>query len=85
MEKQEDALNFSGFEGCASSREYWWHLASDNEGQWGRFPGAQSWEWVPGSDECRGLRRLDPSEMVRDLVEEGGWLLLGGKHIPFLC
>uniref|UniRef100_A0A0W0G6C6 Uncharacterized protein n=1 Tax=Moniliophthora roreri TaxID=221103 RepID=A0A0W0G6C6_MONRR len=37
----------SGFEGCASSREFYWHLASDREDQWNRFPRAQSYKWHP--------------------------------------
>src|SRR6266540_3678326 len=78
MTKPEDSLEFSGFSGCASSREFWWHLAADNVKHWERFPAAQSWTWNPG-EKCRGLRRLDPQELIKDLVEDGGWYLVGGK------
>lgn len=79
MSKPQDALAFSGFEGCASSREYNWHLASDKEEQYDRFPSAQSWEWIPG-EECHGVGRLDKEKLVRDLIEDGGWYLVGGEH-----
>ncbi|RDB16323.1 hypothetical protein Hypma_003014 [Hypsizygus marmoreus] len=78
MTNKSQALEFSGFEGCASSREFDWHLASDNEGQWNRFPTAQSYQWTVGKqDGCEGLEELDKEKMVRDMVEQGGWLLLG--------
>ncbi|KAM6496673.1 hypothetical protein JOM56_007146 [Amanita muscaria] len=76
MKAKDDALKFSGFEGCASSREYYWHLASDKEEQWDRFPIAQSYEWEPGP-ECRGMKKFNSEEVVRHLVEDGGWLLVG--------
>ena len=80
MTSPEDALTFSGFEKCASSREYFWHLASDRVDQWDRFPGAQSWEWLPG-EECKGMSPLTPEDLLRTLVEDGGWYLVGGKCI----
>jgi hypothetical protein len=76
MTKPEDALAFSGLGGCASSREYFWHLAADKEEQWDRFPDAQSWEWLP-SKEC-DIGPLDSEMLVKHLVEQGGWLLVGG-------
>jgi hypothetical protein len=82
MTRREDAFAFSGFEGCASDREIFWHLASDREEQWDRFPGAQSWEWIPGKG-CNA-RPLNKEEMVKDMVEQGGWLLLGGESLSFL-
>ncbi|KAF9064994.1 hypothetical protein BDP27DRAFT_1384656 [Rhodocollybia butyracea] len=74
----EDALIFAGFEGCASSREFYWHLASDKQGQWDRFPVVDSWKWDLENTGC-DLRDLEThkEEMVRDLVEKGGWLILG--------
>jgi hypothetical protein len=78
MLDKTQALQFSGFSGCASSREFYWHLAADNEDQWDRFPAAQSYKWEVGKDEgCKGLRELNQEDMVRDLVEQGGWLLVG--------
>jgi hypothetical protein len=82
MTEQEDALAFSGFSGCASSREFYWHLAADKEDQWDRFPRAQSWKWIPGR-RCTGLRSLDAGELVKDLVEDGGWYLVGGESPRF--
>lgn len=83
---KEDVLSFAGFSGCASSREVDWHLAVDKPEQWDRFPDVSSWEWVPG-EECQGLRPLDPAALVKDLAEEGGWLLVGGMFNtnPSLC
>lgn len=77
MSTPRDALAFAGFEGCASDREFFWHLASDTEQQWDRWPAVTSWQWSP-SDECRDLRPLDPAAMIKDMVEQGGWLLIGG-------
>ncbi|TBU36537.1 hypothetical protein BD309DRAFT_878227 [Dichomitus squalens] len=73
--KPQDAYEFLGFQGCASSREHWWHLAADNEKLYDRFPGVASWDWATPSD-CE-VRPLNPSAIVRDLVEQGGWLLIG--------
>jgi hypothetical protein len=76
MTKKEDALEFAGLEGCASDREFFWHLASDVEEQWIRWPKVSSYVWKP-TDRC-GVRPLDGPAMVKDMVEQGGWLLLGG-------
>ncbi|PCH35913.1 hypothetical protein WOLCODRAFT_107936 [Wolfiporia cocos MD-104 SS10] len=78
MHAPEDALAFAGFDGCASSREFWWHLAADKESLWDRFPGVTSWEWMPAED-C-DLRPFSAAALVKDLVETGGWLLIGGER-----
>lgn len=75
--KPEDAYEFLGMEGCASSREHWWHLAADKPALYDRFPGVASWRWSPPSD-CT-VRDLDASMLVKELVEQGGWLLIGGE------
>ena len=75
-----DVYEFLGFEGCASSREVYWHLAADKPALWDRFPGVSSWKWQPPSD-CE-VRDLDPAGLVKDLVEQGGWLLIGGEYFP---
>ena len=80
MTEQEDAFEFSGFNGCASSREIFWHLAADRSEQWGRFPGAQSWRWVPGK-KCIGLGPLSAEDLIKNLIEDGGWYLAGGGSI----
>ena len=78
MTNKSQALEFAGFEGCASSREFDWHLATDTEGQWDRFPDAHSYRWTVGTEDgCDELLKMDKEQMVRDLVELGGWLLLG--------
>ncbi|KIM45623.1 hypothetical protein M413DRAFT_66173 [Hebeloma cylindrosporum] len=76
MTHPRESLAFSGFENCASSREYFWHLGADDETQYDRFPGAQSWEWIPGGG-CEGMRALSKESLVRNLVENGGWYLVG--------
>ncbi len=78
--KSEDVYEFLGFQGCASNREVYWHLAADNERLFDRFPSVASWRWSPPAEEC-SVRDLDPTVLVRDLVEQGGWLLIGGKHL----
>ena len=83
MEKKDDALFFSGLKGCASSREYYWHLGADKADQWDRFPRAHSWEWVvnPASQCHDDLGPIDPEKIVKHLVEDGGWLLVGGMYL----
>ncbi|XP_006457300.1 hypothetical protein AGABI2DRAFT_229641 [Agaricus bisporus var. bisporus H97] len=76
LTSKEDALMFAGFDGCASSREVDWHLAIDVGEKWDRFPDVSSWEWVPG-ETCQGLRQFDSAALVKELVEDGGWLLIG--------
>ena len=76
MTKKEDALEFAGLEGCASDREFFWHLAADVREQWNRWPKVSSYGWKP-ADDC-DIRPLDGSAMIKDMVEQGGWLLLGG-------
>ena len=77
--RPNDVLPYYGFEGCASDREYNWQLAAD-EDQWNRFPDVASYVWTPPK-ECDVLP-LERDALVRDLVERGGWLLVGGE---FLC
>ncbi len=81
LTKPEEAYEFLGLEGCASSREHWWHLAADKPELYDRFPGVASWSWSPPSD-C-AVRDLDPSAIVKDLVEQGGWFLIGGECHAF--
>ncbi|CCM03879.1 uncharacterized protein FIBRA_06030 [Fibroporia radiculosa] len=76
MHSPADALAFAGFEGCASNREFYWHLASDREDIWDRWPGVTSWQWTPG-EGCDSVRPFSGPAIVKDLVENGGWLLIG--------
>ncbi|KAG2127491.1 hypothetical protein DEU56DRAFT_528860 [Suillus clintonianus] len=71
----EQALALAGFEGCAADREYHWHLGTDHEEQWDRFPKVSSYRWAPSS-QC-DVHPLNGAAMVKDMVENGGWLLLG--------
>lgn len=88
MSQYSDALKFSRYEGCASSREYWWHLGADPQGMWDRFPAVAEWEWLPGK-QCRagsgkgggGLREWNTWDVIKELVEGGGWLLIGGTDL----
>ncbi|KAJ3859172.1 hypothetical protein EV359DRAFT_51264 [Lentinula novae-zelandiae] len=73
----EDALEMAGFEGCASSREFYWHLGSDNGEMWDRFPVVGSWRWGWGDEGGCGEGEEYKREFVKDLVENGGWLLIG--------
>jgi hypothetical protein len=75
----EQALSLAGFEGCAADREYHWHLGTDHEEFWDRFPKVSSYRWLPSS-QC-DVRPLDGAAIVKDLVENGGWLLLGGMSV----
>ncbi|THU77638.1 hypothetical protein K435DRAFT_738269 [Dendrothele bispora CBS 962.96] len=76
MTSPDDALEFAGLESCASSREFYWHLASDREEQWDRFPKVSSWEWEPREGTCT-IAPFNPESFVRTLVNDGGWLLVG--------
>lgn len=77
-----DILTLEGFQGCASDREYKWHIAADDD-QWDRFPDVASYVWTP-PDECN-VRPLNPEALVKDLVEKGGWLLIGGECSRYSC
>lgn len=65
----------AGLQGCAADREYAWHLGTDHEDEWGRFPRVNSYQWVP-SNQC-SISPLNGASIVKHMVEKGGWLLLG--------
>lgn len=81
IKSTQDALAMGGLQGCAADREYTWHLGTDHEDEWGRFPSVNSYQWVP-SNQCR-ISPLNGASIVKHMVEKGGWLLLGGMF-PFL-
>ncbi|KAJ7122874.1 hypothetical protein C8R44DRAFT_918494 [Mycena epipterygia] len=60
--------------GCASSREYYWHLASENKERWDRFPDVNSWRWQPDEKGC-AIQDMQQEDLLRELVEQSGWLL----------
>jgi len=69
----------SGFLGCASNREYGWHLGTEWDDntefprRWWRG-NVSAYDWVPG---CERYGRADRETWVTRLVEDGGWLILG--------
>ncbi|KAI0032704.1 hypothetical protein K488DRAFT_49316 [Vararia minispora EC-137] len=76
LTRSEDIFHYNGLQGCAADREFYWHLAADNGNHFSRFPDATEWEWVPAKG-CRGVKPLSAEALVKHLVEEGGWFLLG--------
>lgn len=76
MKEKTDAVAFAGFEGCAADREFFWHLGADRPEQWeNRFPMAYDYDWSP-ADNCK-IRPFNREALVADLVQKGGWLLIG--------
>jgi hypothetical protein len=73
---KEDAHAFAGFAGCASSREYEWHLGYDSEKQQRKLPKTDSYQWTPKSG-C-DIDPLNGAVLTKELVEHGGWLMIGG-------
>ncbi|THG94674.1 hypothetical protein EW026_g6840 [Hermanssonia centrifuga] len=72
-----DVLALDGFQGCASDREYKWHLAAE-EDQFDRFPDVVSYVWTPPETcDVRSLEGRGREQLVKELVEDGGWLLIG--------
>ncbi|KAI0318841.1 hypothetical protein OF83DRAFT_1082642 [Amylostereum chailletii] len=76
LARSEDIFKYNGMRGCAADREFYWHLAADNANHWARFPAVTEWDWVPG-EGCEGVAPLTPEALVKDLVENGSWLVLG--------
>lgn len=78
----EDVYPISGFQGCASSREVDWHLAKnwyDEEEVWVRpwRGNVSAYDWIPGSG-CEAYSKPTQQQLVTQLVERGGWLIIGG-------
>ena len=80
----EDVLPASGFQGCASSREVAWHLVTDHPEIYDWRGRVSSFLWKPSSVSCKSVQEDYAEAMVKDLVEEGGWLLIGGTSYPSL-
>ena len=77
MNTTTEAFEFLGLEGCASNRELWWHLGADAERLFDRFPGVASWRWEP--PRACDIQDLGAAALVKHLVEDGGWMLVGGE------
>jgi len=76
MKEKTDAIAFAGFEGCAADREFFWHLGADHPELWeNRYPMAFDYDWSPAED-CK-IRPFNREALVADLVQKGGWLLIG--------
>lgn len=71
----EDAHAFAGFAGCASSRQYEWHIGIDSEEQQRKLPKVDSYQWTPKSG-C-DIDPLNGAALTKELVEHGGWLMVG--------
>lgn len=88
LTSKDGVLNVSGFEGCASSREVGWHLGTswDDEDEFKKLQwrgNASAYDWLPG-EGCEAYSKVDAKILVRQLVEEGGWLILGGALHAFV-
>lgn len=77
-DRMDDVLKISDFEACASSFAYNWHLGIENGtiGEYRRK--ASDYQYVPGRN-CRNKPAFDKEALVISLVEQGGWMLIGGK------
>ena len=53
-------------------------MVTATDGDWHRFPEVAAYEWTPAHD-CNP-RKFDREALVRDMVEKGGWLLIGGEY-----
>ena len=77
VKSTSDVLALKGFDGCASDREYLWHLGAEPD-QYHRYPDVASYKWTP-PDTC-DIRPLERESLLKELVEGGGWLLIGGER-----
>ncbi|KAJ7592623.1 hypothetical protein C8J56DRAFT_1161729 [Mycena floridula] len=71
-EQLDEVYAMAGFKNCASNRQRDWHLGGPKQRP-DRFPKVTSFEWQGGCD----IRPWSADKMVKDLVELGGYLLLG--------
>lgn len=84
VESSEDAMEYSGFRGCASHNHHISAaLGADTEEIRALVPNRTSYHWTPSSD-C-SISPLDGGLLVKELVEQGGWLLLGGEPPCYSC
>lgn len=74
----EDGFAASGFLGCASNREVGWHLSTDHADLFDWRGNVSRWDWQ-GAGRCAVEVPNNRETMVIDLVENGGWLLIGGE------
>ncbi|KAG8900487.1 hypothetical protein FRC01_010119 [Tulasnella sp. 417] len=74
--KSDDVYAASGFDGCVSNREVGWHLSSDHPEHFSWRGNVSAYEWVPAAT-CDDMKNDFRDSLVVDLVERGGWLLIG--------
>lgn len=76
MSRYEDVYALSGWTGCGSQHEHEWHFATTESNAWPWRSFASHFTYKPGPG-CSSLRRFNQRELVQNLVERGGWLLIG--------
>ncbi|KZV92261.1 hypothetical protein EXIGLDRAFT_614623 [Exidia glandulosa HHB12029] len=76
MSRYEDVYALSGWTGCGSQHEHDWHFATTESNAWPWRSFASHFTYKPGPG-CSSLRRFNQRELVQNLVERGGWLLIG--------
>jgi hypothetical protein len=76
---EEEVHALAGFTGCTSSRQYEWHLGYDSKERQRKLPKVDSYQWTP-STEC-DIHPLHGAALTKELIEQGGWLLVGGTLI----
>lgn len=78
--KSDDVYAASGFHGCASNREVGWHLSNDHPEYFPWRGNVSAHAWVP-PETCDDMPNDFRELLVVDLVERGGWLLIGGAFL----
>lgn len=79
-----DVYAASGFSGCASTREVGLHMGTDKLDKLHWRQNISSWTWTPNGGKCLDVARTGlGEELLIDLVQRGGWLLVGGKPSCF--
>lgn len=77
----EDVYDASGFKGCASTREVGLHLSNNKPEKLAWRGNISAYEWTPHDGRCQDVSRNFGEDLLVELVEKGGWLLVGGKLI----
>lgn len=79
IEKGEGVYKLGGFQGCASNNFADKMLGIEGNGPvTSRRKLQSSFEWRP-SQKCK-IGKFNKEIMVRNLVEKGGWLIVGGMY-----
>ncbi|KIJ34838.1 hypothetical protein M422DRAFT_34933 [Sphaerobolus stellatus SS14] len=62
--------------GCASNREYSWYLGLGPWDKGNQEGNVSAYNWIPGKG-CDTYEKVDRESLIMQLVEDGGWLILG--------